>query len=512
MNVMHVWPRPRCALILQCALVVTGASVVLSPRAGAQAGAPPAMVRREMGPPPISQADLREKVKTLVESLTKEGRFSGTILLAQEGKPVFEGAYGFADREAQRPMTIGTIMNVSSIGKLFTQIAVGQLAAAGKLSLDSTIATYWPDYPDRVVARKVTIRHLLSHRSGIEGDIFANPLTLRSNRDNIPAATSKPLAFEPGTDQEYSNAGYVVLGEIVERVSGEVYHEYIRRHVFAAAGMTASAFPAIDSLPANAANGYTWGVPPNAPPPAVLPPLRRSAPMQPRRGSAAGGAYANVHDLLRFLNARRAGTLGVPARPGQEMAAGGSPGSNAFIAEGLPGGYDVIVLANLDPPTAGMIVESVESWLGGGGGPGGPGAPGDERVGGPRIIMRAPGQGGDMPPLPEGPLQATLPDTPQGRAAAAYLRAFSSGDVATMRAFIDTQITKDGRSLDERVSRYEQIFGDMGKLTFVGVRIAPDNSFAMQVNSVHQGELTMLMSFEPVAPFRIAGVQFRLTR
>lgn len=117
-----------------------------------------------------------------------------------------------------------------------------------------------------------------------------------------------------------------------------------------------------------------------------------------------------------------------------------------------------------------------------------------------------------MPPLPEGPLQTTLPETPQGRAAAAYLRAFSSGDVPTMRAFIDTQITKDGRSLDERVSRYEQIFADMGTLTFVGVRIAPDNSFAMQVNSVHQGELTMLMSFEPVAPFRIAGVQFRLMR
>lgn len=462
-----------------------------------------------MAPPAMPPAALREKVRRLAESLTAQQRFSGTILLAQEGKVVFEGAYGLADREAQRPMTIGTIMNVSSLGKLFTQVAIGQLVAAGKLSLDSTIATYWPDYPDRVAARKVTIRQLLTHRSGIDGDIFANPLTLRSNRDNIPAATSNPLAFEPGTKQQYSNAGYVVLGELVQRLSGEVYHEYIRRHVFSAAGMTASAFPAIDSLPANAANGYTWGLAPDSPPPAVLPPLRRSAPMQPRRGSAAGGAYANVRDLHRFVEARRSGSMGVPARRSQEMAAGGSPGSNAFIAEGLPGGYDVIVLANFDPPTAGMVVDSVEHWLGAGPGPSGPG---DERVGGPRIIMRAPGQGGEMPPMPEGPLQSTLPDTPQGRAAAAYLRAFSSGDAATMRAFIDTQITKDGRSLDERVSRYQQIFADMGGLSFVGVRIAPDNSFSMQVKSVHQGELTMLMSFEPVAPFRIAGVQFRLER
>jgi D-alanyl-D-alanine carboxypeptidase len=509
MAVLRAWSHARHPRTLLYALIATVVCAAMPKAAAAQPGAPPTSGRREMAPPAMPPAELRERVRRLVESLTAQQRFSGTILLAQEGKVVFEGAYGLADREAQRPMTIGTIMNVSSLGKLFTQVAIGQLVAAGKLSLDSTIGTYWPEYPDRAAARKVTIRHLLTHRSGIDGDIFANPLTLRSNRDNIPAATGNPLAFEPGTKQQYSNAGYVVLGEIVERVSGEVYHEYIRRHVFSVAGMTASAFPAIDSLPANAANGYTWGLAPDSPPPAVLPPLRRSAPMQPRRGSAAGGAYANVRDLHRFVEARRSGSMGVPARRSQEMAAGGSPGSNAFIAEGLPGGYDVIVLANFDPPTAGMVVDSVEHWLSAGPGPSGPG---DERVGGPRIIMRAPGQGGEMPPMPEGPLQSTLPDTPQGRAAAAYLRAFSSGDAATMRAFIDTQITKDGRSLDERVSRYQQIFADMGGLSFVGVRIAPDNSFALQVNSVHQGELTMLMSFEPVAPFRIAGVQFRLTR
>lgn len=496
-------------------LVTAALCVTVASGAGAQGGPPPGAMRGEMGPPPMSPTELSQKVRTLAETLTRQNRFSGTILLAQDGKKVFEGAYGFADRETKRPMTVGNIMNVSSLGKLFTQIAIGQQAAAGKLSLDSTIAKYWPDYPDPVAARKVTIRQLLTHRSGIDGDIFANPLTLRSNRDNLANATRNPLAFEPGTKQHYSNAGYVVLGEIVERLSGEVYHDYIRCHVFAAAGMTASAFPAIDSLPTTAAYGYTWGLDSDAPPPSVLPPLRRSAPVQPRRGSAAGGAYSNVNDLLRFVVARRTGTLGVPPRRSQEMAAGGSPGSNAFIAEGLPGGYDVIVLANFDPPTAGMIVDSVERWISGGRGPGGPG---DERVGGPRIIMSGPGQPGapgpdeQMPPMPQGPLQTTLPDTPQGRAAAAYLRAFSTGDPAAMRTFIDMQITTDVRSLDERVSRYQQIFADMGPLSLIGVRVAPDNSFAMQVKSAQNGEITMLMSFEAVAPFRIAGVQFRLER
>jgi CubicO group peptidase (beta-lactamase class C family) len=511
MKSLRAAPHTRRAFIIPASIVTAMLCALVASSAGAQGGPPPGAMRREMGPPPISSAELSQKVRTLAETLTRQNRFSGTILLAQEGKTLFEGAYGFADREAKRPMTVGSIMNVSSVGKLFTQIAISQLVAAGKLSLDSTIATYWPDYPDRNAARTVTIRHLLTHRSGIDGDIFANPLTKRSNRDNLADATRSPLAFEPGTKTQYSNAGYVVLGEIVERLSGEVYHEYIRRHVFAAAGMTASAFPAIDSLPPSAAVGYTWGLPPDAPPPAVLPPLTRSASMQPRRGSAAGGAYANVQDLLRFVTARRTGAFGIPARRSQEIAAGGSPGSNAMIAEGLPGGYDVIVLANFDPPTAGMIVDSVEHWITGGRGPGGPGG---GRVGGPRIIMRPPGQPGpdDPPPLPQGPLQTTLPDTPQGRAASGYLRAFSTGDASAMRTFIDTQITKDGRSLDERVSRYQEIFADLGQLSLIGVRVAPDGGFAMQVRSAKNGELTMLMSFEPVAPFRIAAVQFRMER
>ena len=149
-------------------------------------------MRRQMGPPSLSPAELSQKVRTLAETLTRQSRFSGTILLAHDGETVLEGAFGFADREAKRAMTVGNIMNVSSLGKLFTQIAIGQLAAAGKLSLDSTIATYWPDDPDPVAARKVTIRQLLTHRSGIDGDIFANPLTLRSNRDNLANRARTP--------------------------------------------------------------------------------------------------------------------------------------------------------------------------------------------------------------------------------------------------------------------------------------------------------------------------------
>ncbi len=122
-------------------------------------------------------------------------------------------------------------------------------------------------------------------------------------------------------------------------------------------------------------------------------------------------------------------------------------------------------------------------------------------------------QGDEPPPAgPQGPLQKSFPDSPQGRVAAAYLKAFSSGDAATMRTFIEAQMTPGERSLDDRVRRYQEIFADNGVLTLLGVRVAPDSSLAIQVNSAQNGEMTLLMSFEPAAPFRITGLQFRLER
>lgn len=471
--------------------------------AGAQPGPPPSAA------PPMAREELVRRLRTMTDGLARRDQFSGVILLAQRGAPVFEQAYGFADREAKRRVTIGTAFNLASVGKLFTQIAIGQLVAARTLSLDSTISAYWPDYPDRAAARKVTIRQLLAHRSGIDGNIFENPLTLRTNRDNVPAATRNPLAFEPGTRQQYSNAGYVVLGEIIERVSGEVYHEYIQRHVFTAAGMRASGFFAVDSLPPNAAHGYTRGLDLEGPAPSTLPPLTRNAAMLPRRGSAAGGSYANAHDLLRFVRARRDGSLGVPARGAREAAAGGSPGANTIVLEGLPGDYDMIVLANLDPPAASAIADSVEGWLSGGRMMGGAGpAP----MGGPQLVMRGAEPAGGLPPAPAGPLQKALPETPQGRVAGAYLRAFSTGDPAVMRTFITANVAPNGRSMDDRLQQYRMLFSDLGPLTLVGVRAAPGGALALEVRSEKNGELTVIMAFTAEASDRIAGIQFRIER
>lgn len=312
--------------------------------------------------PLTAQAPEVRLAKTL-DSLTALDQFSGVVLLAKDGAPVFEHAYGMADREARRPNDVETAFNLGSINKVFTQIAIRQLAAAGTLDLDSTLVHYWPDYPNADVARRVTIRQLLQHRSGIGGNIFGAPAggarhDVRRLVDFLPLFVHEPLQFEPGSKDQYSNAGYVVLGLLVERLSGESYYDYVRRHIYEPAGMTRTAHVPIDSLPPNTAVGYTHRDSTGAPTP-----LHRNSELMPGRGSSAGGGYSTVHDLLRFLLALRAQRIpgGGPAGLG---IGGGAPGLNAAVEGDLPGGYDVIVLANLDPPTAEKIARLVRGWLG----------------------------------------------------------------------------------------------------------------------------------------------------
>jgi CubicO group peptidase (beta-lactamase class C family) len=298
-----------------------------------------------------------------VDSLAAAGDFAGVVLLARRGAPVFERAYGMAERAANRPNSIETAFNIGSINKVFTAIAIRQLAAQGKLDLDSTLATSWPDYPNPGVARRVTIRQLLQHRSGIGGNIFTAPAggkrsDVRTLQDYLLLFVNEPLAFEPGSRMQYSNAGYVVLGLLVERLSGESYYDYVRRHIYEPAGMTRTAAWPVDSLPTNTALGYTTESDTG-----TTTTWHPNSDLLPGRGSSAGGGYSTAHDLLRFLAALRAGRI--PAGPPSGLGiAGGAPGLNAVVEGDLPGGYDLIVLANLDPPAAERIAQMVRAWMG----------------------------------------------------------------------------------------------------------------------------------------------------
>ncbi len=314
--------------------------------------------------PPLRQAELVSRLRRLMDSLSRADAFAGVVSLSRRGVPVFERAYGDADRTTRAKNTLETAFNLGSINKVFTATAVRQLAAAGRIALDSTLTRAWPDYPNADVAQRVTITQILQHSSGITGNIFElpglAPRDVRHNRQVLAAIASAPLGFAPGARQQYSNAGYVVLGGLIERVSGEDYYTYVQRHIFTPAGMTRTAHYPLDSLPPRTAIGYSRGGRPAA---GSSAPLTSNATTLPGRGSAAGGGYSTVGDLKKFIAALRAGTIsgGPPAGLG---IAGGSPGVNAVVEGELPGGYDLIVLANLDPPSAERIAERVRGWLG----------------------------------------------------------------------------------------------------------------------------------------------------
>jgi CubicO group peptidase (beta-lactamase class C family) len=351
----------------------------------------------------MSEPEAVRAWSTQLDSLAHADAFSGAALLARGDSILVCRAWGDASRERHVPNRPDTKFNLGSINKIFTKLAIGQLVEQGKIKLDDTIDRYLADYP-REAASRVTVRQLLEHRSGI-GNIFgdaydrADRSKLRRVSDWIPLFRDQPLAFEPGTKQQYSNGGYVLLGAIIEKVSGEDYYGYMRRHVYEPLGMKDTDHYASDQGMANLAAGYTkedgaaaW---------------HDNGSTRPMRGSPAGGGYSTLDDLLRFTRALRASRLLTPAtlRDGfSELGAndrgeaglgigGGALGINASIE--LHGPYTIIVLANLDPPTAERAARQLRRWL--------PGA----QAGGERVRMGAGPHGAESenlmpPPSPTG--------------------------------------------------------------------------------------------------------------
>ncbi|HZI63661.1 MAG TPA: serine hydrolase domain-containing protein [Thermoanaerobaculia bacterium] len=315
--------------------------------------------------PPLSQAEALAALEKEIRGRSDDGRFSGVVLVAKDGKVVLTRAVGLAQREHETPMREDTRFNLGSINKAFTRVAILQLVEAGKIDLDAPFARYWPDYPDPEIAAKVTVRQLVDMQSGLP-DIFnerfaATPRDrLRSLADYLQLFTGQPLDFEPGTQRRYSSAGYVVLGLLIERLSGQTYYDYVRRHIFAPAGMTSTDSYALDEIVPGRATGYTrrqGGRGPGEARHANTPdaPLRANYHSLPARGSSAGGGYSTARDLLAFGRALRAGKVVESdfwRRNGGLGVAGGAPGINALLEDDWVSGWTVIVLANLDPPAA----------------------------------------------------------------------------------------------------------------------------------------------------------------
>ena len=228
-------------------------------------------------------------------------------LVTERHQPLFSCATGWADRERGEVNHLDTRFNVGSIGKSFTAAAIMQLAEEGKLLVTDTIGQHLPNYP-RPAADMITIHHLLTHRSGLPPSFLNDRFwalkdSLHLNRDYLQLFIDQPLAFEPGTRTLYSNPGYVVLGAIIESVSGEEYSAYIRRHIFEPAGMNQTDWPT--GHPRKIAVGYTFF---NAPPTGER---QRTEPLPGPQ--ASGGQQSTVRDLIQFALALQAGRLMSPA-------------------------------------------------------------------------------------------------------------------------------------------------------------------------------------------------------
>ncbi len=208
-----------------------------------------------------SDAEVVAAADAHLSRLAAAGEFSGVVLIAKNGMPFFHKAYGMADRPFAIPNREDTKFNIGSINKAFTQTAIARLAEKGRLSLSDTIRKHLPDYPN-AAADRVTISQLLTMTSGL-GDFFgskfdATPKSrIRTLQDYLGLFASDPLLFEPGTSRRYSNAGYVVLGLIIEKLTGESYYDYVRKNIYAPAGMTNSDSFMQDAVVLNRAVGYT---------------------------------------------------------------------------------------------------------------------------------------------------------------------------------------------------------------------------------------------------------------
>jgi CubicO group peptidase (beta-lactamase class C family)/predicted aspartyl protease len=311
--------------------------------------------------PKKNDAELAAAIDTAVSALAARDAFSGVVLLARQGEPFFEKAWGAADRSLGVPNRVDTKFNIGSIGKAFTRAAVMDLVRAGRLSLDDTVSKHLP--AARIPSSdRITVDQLLEMTSGL-GDIFGAKYEaiskdrLRTLSDFLPLFEGEKLKFEPGQGRAYSNAGYVVLGLIVEKISGRSYWDFVAERVLAPAGMADTGPFGPDEVVSKRAIGYTK-TPEGA--------WRSNVYALPARASSAGGVHSTARDLLRFVRAVGDGrVLQRPAPPASGAAqlgiAGGTVGANAVV-EARPDGLVVIVLANLDPPAAEQLARRIRKW------------------------------------------------------------------------------------------------------------------------------------------------------
>ncbi|MBV6880118.1 serine hydrolase domain-containing protein [Epilithonimonas ginsengisoli] len=241
-----------------------------------------------------------DPIKTHLKNLEKENYLSGVVLIAKDGKPIYREAFGFSNLPDCVKNKPDTKFNLASINKMFTAIAIMQLVESGKISLQDKVGQYLSDYPNKTVADSVTIHELLTHTSGMQSfweeyDKLTK-VNIKTVSDYPPLFVDKKLAFAPGSAFYYSNSGYMVLGLIIEKVSGQNYFDYVKKHIYQPAKMiNTDAYELEHAIP-NLAIGYTMSLEEPGQ-------WKNNIFSNLAKGTPAGGGYSTADDLLNFANA-----------------------------------------------------------------------------------------------------------------------------------------------------------------------------------------------------------------
>lgn len=239
---------------------------------------------------------LTSEFDKLLSEQFKPGESGATALIAQKGKIVYHKAFGQANLELNVPMQRQTIFRIGSITKQFTAIAILQLMEQEKLNLQDEITKFIPDYPTH--GHKITIEHLLTHTSGIKsytdmkefGDIIQKNM---KPEELISFFKNQPMDFVPGTQWNYNNSGFFLLGYIIEKVSGKTYPDYVEQVFFKPLGMTNSYYGNDEKVIKNRAAGYEPG----------KDGIQNASPMSMTLPYAAGSIQSTVEDLWKWHQA-----------------------------------------------------------------------------------------------------------------------------------------------------------------------------------------------------------------
>ncbi|MGZ8492639.1 MAG: serine hydrolase domain-containing protein [Gemmatirosa sp.] len=356
-----------------------------------------------------SSGEIGRRIEASLDSLAASDWLSGAVLVMRGRDTLVARAYGMADHASQRSNAIDTRFAIASASKMLTAIAVAQLAERGRLRLSDTVGRFLPEYPNATVRSRVTVAHLLSHTSGMgsywNARYAERRSSMQSGADYVALTAGDSLLFAPGLRYEYSNAGYALLGGIIERAGGMRYADYVARHILQPVGMRRTGYPLLLDPRSDVAVGYGAASPgPMGP----MGPMRRdrfagAAPATrpntdalPSRGGAAGDAASTVGDLAAFLRAVGAGRLTsaamrdtlwtIRARPEGPTGRGQAPYGYGFVvrdtplgrAVGHPGGsvgrgalaqyyperdVTIVILVNVDPMITFEALRRIETHL-----------------------------------------------------------------------------------------------------------------------------------------------------